>query len=120
MWLSTASLFGLEQQSEIRGSELVVGIETQSLEHVVCAFASRLEFGLPVDVGLDLNVLADAVDRIEGDGVALEREALSAFRTVAAGSKPRFDRIASIVSRSATLVSTSLRVLDSSSTSGPL
>ncbi len=98
MSLSANGLFGAQQQAEIGRPKLVVRFQFEPLEYVVGSVASPLEIGLVLDVGFDFDVLADVVDRIEGDGVPLEREPFALLADRRGGLEARFVRIASVCS----------------------
>ena len=96
------SLLERERKLEVRGPELVVGVEAQALEERQRAVASGLEFGL-VGVGFDLDELSHAVDRVERDDVAVEREAFSLLADRGDGVEPevREDGVHPLVVRDA-------------------
>ncbi len=67
-----------EQQAQIRRPNLVVGVQPERPEYVERALTGVLDRIL---VGLDLalDVLAEALDRVQRDGVPFEGEAFAAL-----------------------------------------
>jgi len=71
---TVGSLRGIEQQSQVGGPDLLVGIETESAEDVSGTLAHLGDVVAVGCLGLDLDELPQAVDAVERDGVAVERE----------------------------------------------
>ncbi|SIR03903.1 hypothetical protein SAMN05421809_0169 [Natronorubrum daqingense] len=89
----------LEQQPQIRRSNLFVRIEFESLEHRVHRFAGRREVGFVLDFGLDFHVLADIDDRVKRNCESLEFEPLAFLVNRRGGFEPevRENRIERVV-----------------------
>ena len=68
------SPLGVEQQPQIRGPNLVVGVESEAPEDVRRALAYRFDGVVVVGLALDFHELPQSVDAVEHDGVPVERE----------------------------------------------
>lgn len=68
-----------EQETEIRGQDLLVGIEVERFEDREGFFAGVLDGGLGLDFGFDLDELAEVFDGVECDGETVDMEPLAVF-----------------------------------------
>ncbi len=79
-------MFGVEQEPKIRGSQPLALAEFEALKDCKRALASGLEVGFG-RFDFDFDKLAKTVNRIEGDGIALESISCAFFADGCGGLK---------------------------------